>query len=132
MNRVRESEQTDPLAEAPFEGPYREVVPLGETFAATTECGLQLLDRALVCFVGVYGAVTACEEVPGFGARVHMQRANVIVERLTVINPSTEAEREELERQLDRLHAAVLHRLAELGCTRISNHRDPATRRTST
>ena len=108
---------------APLKAPYREVVAVGELFAATTECAVHLPDRAIACFAGVYGLVTACEEVPGFGARITVEHANVIVERLVVMRKDADDD------MLAAPRAEILARLHDLGCTRISDHSDASTSR---
>jgi hypothetical protein len=106
----------------PLTGPYREAVGLGEKFGATTECGLHLPDRSLGCFVGIYGAVTACQESPGLGCQITVAEGRVILEKVVAIA----GDGDEL---FDAARAKVLETLRTVGCVAVSNHLDPTTRR---
>lgn len=119
LTRV-EAGQSEP---APLCAPYCEPVALGEPFGAAMEVGLSLPEHTLGCFIGAYGQVTGCEEVPGLGARITIDSASIIVEKVVVGTAAAD------DGELDRPRAAVLERLRSLGCARISNSRDPSTLR---
>jgi hypothetical protein len=106
----------------PLRGPHRDAVPVGAMFGATTETGLQLIDRTLGAFVGVYGLVTECQEIAGIGALVTVENASAIVEKVVVTGADADA-------PLDVARAKLLEQLRTLGCQAISNQHDPRTLR---
>jgi len=96
-----------------LEAPYRELVAPDSMFAATTECALYLPHQMIGCFIGMYGAVTTCEELPEAGAaRVVVKEGNTIIE---IVIASSEKD----EPKLVVARATILRRLQEIGCIAI-------------
>ena len=93
-----------------LEAPHRGPVDVGAMFAATTESGLGLSDRTLGCFVGAYGPVTSCDQVPGTDFfRIVVDDGKSLFEKVVASSDEDNAKFEDAR-------SSVLRRLRELGC----------------
>ena len=92
--------------------PYREVVPVGTMFGVLHEAVVELEDRRLGLFIGAYGIVTECREVPGRGAQVRAAEGRMLTQKCSVFEDTDDAE-------IDAIRRSVAAALEAKGCTHI-------------